>query len=199
VIVKPQTRFYVRSLGSALLGGLFGLGGVVAQNTKEQSRGEALLERFGIPDPALRVRERFTANLASSESRQVVLEPGIHEDDKQVLQEEFGEGWVLDFRTRVWGMAGRNVELWMRGRVVRLSDGKQVWSETCKYMNKEPKAECPRDEDMLADGAARLKANMEESAEHCAAELWQRFGGSAPSRPVGNDAPVAPGAPMPQR
>ena len=73
VRIKPQIDFTVRSFGGALLG-------LVGQLAIDKPTGAALVERFGIADPSLRVRDTFLAAIALDPSR-VKLNADPRKDD----------------------------------------------------------------------------------------------------------------------
>ena len=170
VIVTPQTGFKLETVTSTLVG--FGMSG---------RAGEDVLQKFAIPEPAVRLRERFLARLGTGHAAEIRLAPDVVADDgADELKRAFGEGFVLDFRTRIWrlmysaGKKHHKIEYW--GRVhVRLGDSKVLWNETCKFLGDAKKVEGV-EEDMLANDAALLKETFDLAVDHCTAELSTEFG-----------------------
>lgn len=173
VVIAPQTRFKLDTIKRTLIG----LPGAAGR------AGDDVLERYGVPDPALRLREGFLAGLGQSHAAEIRLAPDVQrDDDPRSLQKAFGDGFVLDFRTRIWrimfspGKKHHKIEYWGRARLVRLGDPKVLWDETCKFMGDAPKDQ-GTEEDMLANDAALLKATLILAADHCVTDLSARFGG----------------------
>ena len=171
VIVTPQIRFKLETVTSTLVG--FGMPG---------RAGEEVLQKYRIPEPAVRLRERFLERLGPGHAAEVLLAPGVVTDDGAGdLKKAFGEGFVLDFRTRIWrlmysaGKKHHKIEYWGRVRLVRLSDSKVLWNETCKFLGDAKKVE-GADEDMLANDAALLRSTFDLAVDHCVAELSAEFG-----------------------
>jgi hypothetical protein len=171
VIISSQTSFKLETTKSSLVG--FGM---------SSRAGEEVLQKFGVPDPAVRLRERFLAGLGKDHAADVRLAPDPRDDDgADALKKAFVEGFVLDFRTRIWrlmystGKKQHRFEYWGRVRLVRLDDPKVLWNETCKFMGNAPIAE-GAEEDMLANDAALLKATMNMAVDHCVTELSAKFG-----------------------
>ncbi len=171
VVITPQIGFKLETVKSSLVG--FGMSG---------RAGEEVLQKFGVPDPAFRLRERFLSGLGKDHTGGVQLSPDARaDDDADSFKKAFGEGFVLDFRTRIWrlmysaGKKHHRYEYWGRARLVRLADSKVVWNETCKFLGDAPKTEGAA-EDMLANDAALLRATMNMAVDHCVTELSQRFG-----------------------
>jgi hypothetical protein len=171
VVITPQTTFKLETTKSSLVG--FGMSG---------RAGEEVLRKFGVPDPVFRLRERFLSGLGKGHTGEVQLSPDARaDDDADTFKKAFGDGFVLDFRTRIWrlmysaGKKHHRYEYWGRARLVRLADSKVVWNETCKFLGDAPKTE-GADEDVLANDAALLRATMNMAVDHCVTELSKRFG-----------------------
>lgn len=171
VVITPQTSFKLETLKSSLVG--FGMSG---------RAGEEVLQKAGVPDPAVRLRESFLAGLGKDHAAEVRLAPDARSDDgADALKKAFGEGFVLDFRTRIWRVMfspskkHHKFEYWGRARLVRLGDAKVLWNETCKLMLDAPKGE-GTEEDMLANDAALLRATMNLAVDQCVGELSAGFG-----------------------
>lgn len=171
VIITPQTRFKLETITSTLVG--FGMSG---------RAGEDVIQEFGVAEPAVHLRERFLARLGTDHAAEVRLAPDVVADDgADDLKKAFGEGFVLDFRTRIWrlmysaGKKHHKIEYWGRVRLVRLGDSKVLWNETCKFLGDAKKIE-GAEEDMLANDAALLKATFDLAVDYCVAELSTEFG-----------------------
>ena len=171
VVITSQTRSKLETVTNTLVG--FGMSG---------RAGEDVLQKFGVAEPAVRLREGFLARLGADHAAEVRLAPDVFADDgADELKRAFGEGFVLDFRTRIWrlmysaGKKHHKIEYWGRVRLVRLGDSKVLWNETCKFLGDAKKIE-GAEEDMLANDAALLKATFDLVVDHCVTELSTEFG-----------------------
>jgi hypothetical protein len=138
--------------------------------------------------------ERFDQPFPSDHVPAVAVEP-------EVLRRVFHGGLVLDFESTAWRLAfvSRNflssakttygLDFVVRARLVRLPDGVVLWQEFCARTNEE--AHRPLDE-IMANGAAHLRARRDEIAAACAEELLGLFlGRTARSGWSGRAEPVA--------
>jgi hypothetical protein len=125
--------------------------------------------------------QRFARPLPSQHVPAVAVDP-------EVLRGVFRDGLVLDFESTAWRLAfvSRNLfnaakttyglDFAVRARLVRLPDKVVLWEESCVRTNEE--AHRPLDE-IMAAGAALLRARRDEIAASCAEELLGLFLGRA--------------------
>jgi hypothetical protein len=138
--------------------------------------------------------ERFDRPLPSDHVPAVAVDP-------EVLRRVFHDGLVLDFESTAWQLVfvSRNLlsaakttyglDFAVRARLVRVPGGEVLWQEICVRAKEE--AHRPLDE-IMADGAAHLKARRNEIAASCAEELLGLFlGRTARSGWSGGAEPVA--------
>jgi hypothetical protein len=104
--------------------------------------------------------------------------------DPEFLREVFHDGLVLDFESTAWRLAfvSRNLlnparttyglDFVVRARLIRLPEKVVLWEEYCLRENEQ--AHRPLDE-ILANGAAHLRARRDEIAASCAEELLGLF------------------------
>jgi hypothetical protein len=123
--------------------------------------------------------ERFDRPLPSDHVPAVAVDP-------EVLRRVFHDGLVLDFESTAWRLAfvSRNLlnsakttyglDFVVRARLIRLPGGVVLWEEYCARTSEE--AHRPLGE-IMADGAAHLRARRDEIAASCAEELLGLFQG----------------------
>ncbi len=179
VIQPPQTKFSAdlpKHVFAAVLSPLFGAAIAGAKT------GEEMVKKFSISDPALHLRDAFLQGLAEKYKWNVEMAAETPGEDARDLKKKFSEGFVFDFKTVVWDLTvfvgdhdHYRVEYWGKVRLIRLDDGKILFKETCKFMGRDPKGSRPTLEEMVKDDGTLLKAKLDEAADHCAAELKQRF------------------------
>jgi hypothetical protein len=138
--------------------------------------------------------ERFKRPLPSDHVPAVAVDP-------EILREVFNDGLVLDFESTAWRLAfvSRNflssgkttygLDFVVRARLIRLPGKVVLWQEFCARTNEE--AHRPLDE-IMANGAAHLRARRAEIAASCAEELLGLFlGRTARSGWSGRPEPVS--------
>jgi len=176
VFVQPQIPFKIPSLGGALLG-------AVGQFAVDRPAGAAVVERYGITDSALRVRDTFLADIAQDMSRVKTIQAFRDSDNISKLKTDLGSaGYALEFRsilTNVLPFMGdgkhQRIEYWVRARLIRLDSGSVVWRDTAKFLGNAPKGQRPTPDEMMANGAAVLKEKLNEAADACAHDLARNF------------------------
>ena len=147
----------------------------------------------GIEAPLDRVRERFVTRLTGPLGYPASLrQPPVRvaSDSVEALRASVNAPLVLDFATRSWGLAkpGQSggeakaddpiyVHLFVRARLVRLSDGVILWRAVCGlrgYAGDET-AKLP---DLVAGGGVLLRQKLDVAADRCADELVEFFQGA---------------------
>ncbi len=159
--------------------GQLGLIGLAVQAGVYDTMGERMMKEHALVDPAARVQERFLASLATElglNAVRVTPEP-VPSDEPAALRATLGRGLVFDFKTLAWLLwydpnrwSGYHVGYAVRGRLVRLDGGTVIWQGACDppFDRSQPG---PTMEQLVANGAALLKAKLAEAADRCAVEL----------------------------
>jgi hypothetical protein len=107
----------------------------------------------------------------------------LSDDAVEALQKAFGNGVVLDFKTRLWGLSSApmrfstyQVSYAVRARMLRLSDGKTLWQGYCEHLGSDAQWRASFDE-FTANSGALLKQKLAETAASCGKELVAQFSG----------------------
>lgn len=182
MLVLPETS--VRTgLGFAF--GSFGSGmsaGVSVGGDKESRPAPELAAQFSLQDPAMRVKDSFTARLERELGfRNIRSEnEALAEDDVKAAEERFGPGAVIDFRTTHWALASYtrkhvyyHTPLKIRARIIG-PEGSVIWKAACSYKAEKGK-DSPTFEAATAEGGALLKRMLSDAADYCAQELFLKL------------------------
>ena len=148
------------------LGALFGAAGAIADVSTASGTGKAAATRMSIPDPSIRLGNRFQEALKSSHSvGQIVLQPTPDAASKP-------KGVLFTFTTTLQGIfchanrcerarAGYEV----RAKLYNNETSSAVWTSECKTFS--PSIGYPK-EKLLENDGALLKESLLNAADHCA-------------------------------
>jgi hypothetical protein len=155
-------------------------------------RSIALRTQTGAEAPIDRVRERVVARLAGPlgytalQGRSLVMAAN---DSVETLRASVKSPLVLDFRTTSWGVGNMRgggepkpedpiyTHHYVRARLVRLSDGKILWSAVCGLRGY-PGDETVQLQQLTAAGGAVLRQKLTAAADRCSDELVEFFQGA---------------------
>lgn len=114
----------------------------------------------------------------------------VKNDSSEKLQQQFGEGYVIDFKTERWSVdpiiaGGFSFETITyrpsytgRARLIRLDDQKTLWQGTCEYTKDDSLTPKLTHADILGDDhGVAVKAGIQTLADACADYLWRQFFG----------------------
>ncbi len=171
-----------------------GVGGAIE---KELQRADAIeaggkfLAAAQLTDPIRRVKDRFLETwqlelgLTALPPSRLLSSNHIHK-----LHEEFGMGYVIDFRTEKWsiepalsdrmsyGPSGYRAVYMGRARLIRLQDQSIVWQGTCEYGKESSLTPSLSQEQITGtDQGAAVKVAIKALADVCADSLWRQFFG----------------------
>jgi len=154
---------------------------------KAQAAGEQILCEYGIDDPVLRVQAHAVEVLARDTeiSNLRPLPTVVPSEERGAMRQMLGDGVVLDFETITWGVFPHNdepsrsvVAYRARSRLLNLGESKVLWQAECPVPRRVRGAKSSLDvkslptlEQLLADGGAALKAQLEKQADACAEDL----------------------------
>jgi hypothetical protein len=180
------------------------------------SEGNKIIAENKVADPADAIAAALTGAMRSSHGMQVVEQPLRLDSEEPERIAELAKGkarYVLDVRTTGW-MFGYFPTDWIHYRVMyavkaRLIDvdARSVVAEAFCKRTPDSNTNAPTYDDMLAGGAARLKAELSAFGNACTESLGRdmlalNVSGMAPARIAGADARpaaaasiLAPGAP----
>jgi hypothetical protein len=154
---------------------------------KAQAAGEQILREYGIDDPVLRVQAHAVEVLARDTeiSNLRPLSTVVPSETWGAMRQMLGDGVVIDFETITWGIFPHNddpsrsvVAYRARSRLLNLGENKVLWQAECPVPRRVRGAKSSLDvkilptlEQLLADGGAALKAQLEKQADSCAEDL----------------------------
>ncbi len=155
-------------------------------------RSIAIRTQTGVEAPVDRVRERFVARLGGPLGYKAVLNRPlvmVARDSVEALRAAVKSPLVLDFRTTSWGVGNLRgggepkpedpmyTHHYVRARLVRLSDGKTLWSAVCGLRGY-PGDETVQLQQLTAAGGVVLRQKLTASADRCADELIEFLQGA---------------------
>ena len=181
---RPKPDFGAMTAGRMAGGALFGaIGGAVAGSAMV-SAGNEIVAQNNLEDPAQHIGVALTGALGARFGAKLnAPRTQISTDDAaEVAKSAAGSDLVLDVRTINWGFVYFPTS-WSKYRVMytartRLIDAKkgQVVAEAgCAAPVADNADAAPTYEEMLADGAARLKKELAHAAEFCAGEFASKM------------------------
>ncbi len=174
-----------------LLGGIGGAieGGLQLDEARET--GAKFISASQLMDPVTQIENRFLR--AWQRELQLTALPAaqlMSSDSARRLQEQFNEGYVIDFKTQKWSIepvlygglssdhSTYRPSYTGRARLVRLHDQKIVWEGTCTYAKDQTLTPTlNRDEITGDDKGTALKAALQTLGDACADDLWRQFFG----------------------
>ncbi len=184
---EPKTRTTALSMfgliGAAIEGGM--------QQADAKEVGAKFISSAQLLDPITQVENRFIA--AWQRELKLTAVGGSHlakNDSSQKLQQQFGEGYVIDFKTERWSVdpiivGGFSFETITyrpsytgRARLIRLDDQKTLWQGTCEYTKDDSLTPKLAHVDISGDDRGiAVKAGIQTLADACADYLWRQFFG----------------------
>ena len=153
----------------------FGLIGAAAMT----SAGNDIVKKHGIEDPAVYIGEALAAELGSRYSvrRSPKGAPVLSDDAADLAKAASGADLALDVRTLGWAFAYFPTS-WTRYRVIYNARLRLIHTKTGKVLAEglcarapEQTAASPSYDELLANGAERLKQELRAAAEHCVNEF----------------------------
>lgn len=151
------------------------LGGGLIAGAIMISEGNRIVAENGIEDPAGAIERALGANLEHAYGARLATRTAKLQDDEvaAAVRQNSGSDLILDVRTINWSIA-YFATAWTRYRVMyrarlRLIDAKrsQVLAEGACSRIPEETPDAPTFDELVADGAARLKRELALAAEHC--------------------------------
>jgi len=176
----PTPAFSATTSGGVAVGALFGAVGGAAMAIRAINEGNALVKVNQITDPADSIALSLTNSLATSASATVVgpvVAAGAKPAD--IAAAAPGAHYVVDVRTIGWGTMYYLADLSRYGIIYQAR--MQVIDTTTKavvaeaYCIQRPvkgqASTAPTYNELVADGAAKLKAMLAQASENCAAQF----------------------------
>ena len=165
------------------------VGGVVAVVASATETHRERLDKMGLEDPILQVKNGFLASMQTSLPKTILSEVShpLPDDDLEKLKTELGQGYLLDFKTTKWGILNNAMQVYSfavyqsRARLVNLSEEKIIWQGVCHLVENDPIAR-PSILDFEADNGALFKAYLAKLATSCVAELNRQFADTGASQ-----------------
>lgn len=149
-------------LSAAVLFGAVGAGiGAAVVFSHAENAGRAIVEENGIADPTLRLAERVREMLA--------VRYGSTTSDSGLAVTVSTDRWIL-WKDDVMFVASVVVEDNAGGGAAK--PAKPLAKGVCQYRSA---ADGPTADDLLADGAARLKTELDAALEHCVNQFRTRL------------------------
>jgi hypothetical protein len=193
VTVRKTPDFSILAPGNAMFGLLGGLSALDAGNKTVAAN--------GVADPAAAIALELAGALRDTQGSRPVAGsvPVDSRDPSRVAAQAKGKArFVIDVETRAWHMTYFPTD-WTHYQVFYLAAARLIDADTgavlaesgCK-LAPETNAGAPTYDEMLAGGAARLKATLATSGATCAAQFKREMFAMRDARPA---APVA-AAPM---
>ena len=190
VTVRKQPDFAILAPSNAMFGALGGLSAV--------GEGNKVVAANGVADPAAAIAQELASALRDAQGSQPVAGPVPVDasDAAHVAAQAKGKArFVIDVETRAWHMTYFPTD-WTHYQVFYLAAARLIDADTgavlaesgCK-LAPETNAGAPTYEEMLAGGAARLKATLAASGATCAARFKREMFAMQDARPAA--APVA--------
>lgn len=209
--VRDKPDFGAMTAGKMAGGALFGaLGGAIAGSAMV-SAGNELVAQNAIEDPAEKIGAMLGATLrAKLDARPVAFRTRLASDEvAEISKSPSGTDLVLDVRTIGWGFVYFPTS-WSKYRVLysaraRLLDARKghVLAESgCAMPVAEDADIAPTYDELLANGASRLKGELQRGADYCAGQFASKMFSLTvvAAAPVGTKtdapAPVLAAAPL---
>lgn len=180
---RARPDFGAMTAGKMAGGALFGaLGGAVAGSAMV-SAGNEIVQQNNLEDPAERIGSALSAALAAKfGARTNAPRTALSTDEAAETAKRASSDLVLDVRTINWGFVYFPTS-WSKYRVMytartRLIDAKkgQVLAEAgCAAPLAENAESAPTYDELLAEGAARLKTELSRATDFCASEFASKM------------------------
>ena len=191
VTVRKQPDFAILAPSNAMFGALGGLSAV--------GEGNKVVAANGVADPAAAIAQELAGALRDTQGSQPVAGavPVDSSDAARIAAQAKGKArFVIDVETRAWHMTYFPTD-WTHYQVFYLAAARLIDADTgavlaesgCK-LAPETNAGAPTYEEMLAGGAARLKATMAASGATCAARFKREMFAMRDARPAAVAVPA---------
>jgi hypothetical protein len=192
VTVRQRPEFAILAPSNAMFGALGGLSAV--------AEGNRVVAANGVADPAAAIAQELASALHDTHGSEPVAGPVAVDagDAVRIAAQAKGKArFVIDVETRAWHMTYFPTD-WTHYQVFYVAAARLIDTETggilaesgCK-LAPETNAGAPTYEEMLAGGAARLKATLAASGATCAARFKRDMFALRDARPAAVAAPVA--------
>jgi hypothetical protein len=169
--LRPVPTFSTLKPGAALLGAIGAVSGIL--------QGNGIISTNKVHDPAVAVSRDLLAAMESKYGVRRAPAFTIDSGDATAIA-AVAKGkadYVLDVATTVWSVmyfptdwTHYRINHIATARLIDVSNGKVLASDTCSHMAKDNVA-APTWDEMMADQAAWLKAELDLSADECVAKL----------------------------
>lgn len=180
-VSREKPAFSAMTAGKASAAGLFGaIGGAVAGGAMV-SAGNKIVQENSIADPAEHMAQTVINELAAAhalafkENGKTLAKTA---DPNELIKLYAGTDLLLDVQTASWGFGyfptnwtHYHVIYGVRLRLLSSPDGKVLAEGTCVRGPEKTVDGAPTYDELLANGAARLKTEINSAAESCITEL----------------------------
>jgi hypothetical protein len=191
VTARKTPDFTAMSAGNVMFGIVGGLAAV--------SEGNRIVAANHVVDPADAIAQELANTLRDAHASQVVAAPVAVEttDAARIAAQAKGKArFVIDVETRMWYMTYFPTD-WTHYQVPYMAIARLIDADTagilaestCKLIP-ETNAGAPTRDELLANGAARLKASLAASGATCAAQFKRDMFAMRDARPAAVTAPV---------
>jgi hypothetical protein len=146
-----------------------------------------LAKLFAITDPAIAVKESLVLTMekdAGFKKLAIMPQPLAREspDTFEVVKAAYKSGVVLDVMTLNWGgmyfptdWTHYRLGYLAQARLVRLEDGKVLWSGWCNYSSDQDGGPSPSMDELNANNGALIKKIYAEAGKRCSRQLADQF------------------------
>lgn len=178
---SPLPPFSATKSSGVAAGALFGAVGGAAMAIRALHEGEIIVKTNGVQDPADMISARLTERLAAAGSAKVgdviVIDPKI--ERQQTAVTPASAQYLLSVNTLNWGTlyyvsdwSHYGVLYSARMQLIEVSTNKVIAVSFCQVSpEKKPGVNAPTFDELVADGAARLKALLDEAGQTCLAKF----------------------------
>jgi hypothetical protein len=169
------------------LGVFTAIGGMVGGLIAGAMRGETgndVVQKHNVPDPAEQIAAELGAALAARYGAKLhpARTPLATPEAAEAVKAARGADLVLDVRTGVWAMNyfvtspdKYRLHYAARARLIDAKSGRVVAEGGCGAPRYDKAEDAPTYDELVANGAARLKQEMAKAAEYCAAEFASKM------------------------
>ncbi|GEM_PF-1244953 len=149
----------------------------------DKAAGNKMISEYFLDDPTLMVKERFISSLETDLALGSIhhKKEAVKKDSLKSLNEIFGNGVVIDFRTLTWGLTfypwdptHYYLTYSLRSRLVQLENKKILWQGVCRYRGYDSKPR-PTMAQLKANNGELLKGKLEQAVIECSEQLANQF------------------------
>ena len=184
--------FPEEGLKGEAIGRYFGPIGLISGGLSDlkgaQELGGKFVVSYGLEDPVIPVKLKTIALLQKDGRIPHIrtFDAMMPDEDAEQLQKTVAGEYALVFKTYTWMLShyskypGHYIEAYRaQSQLVRLTDGKVLWSGECRTKQRDVKKALTLIE-LTADQGALVKSIFQEHADACAEELAAQILGTAP-------------------